>query len=95
MDIDRITHPLRLAKGSHQPGSGKGCAMNVISYIKRRRGSLVIGKVLVGAFGAVISVGLAAPAGAAVPDFLGAVRAAGITGTDPARSEERRVGKEC
>ena len=33
MDIDRITHPLRLAKGSHQPGSGRGCAMNVISYI--------------------------------------------------------------
>ena len=33
MGIDRITHPLRLAKGSHQPGSGKGCAMNVISYI--------------------------------------------------------------
>ena len=29
----RITHPLRLAAGSHQPGSGKGCAMNVISYI--------------------------------------------------------------
>ena len=34
MDLDRITHPLRLAKGSHQPGSGKGCAMNVISYIQ-------------------------------------------------------------
>jgi hypothetical protein len=34
MDIDRITHPLRLARGSHQPGSGKGCAMNAISYIK-------------------------------------------------------------
>ena len=33
MDLDRITNPLRLAKGSHQPGSGKGCAMNVISYI--------------------------------------------------------------
>jgi hypothetical protein len=33
MDLERITHPLRLAKGSHQPGSGKGCAMNVISYI--------------------------------------------------------------
>ena len=32
MDLDSITHPLRLAKGSHQPGSGKGCAMNVISY---------------------------------------------------------------
>ena len=33
IDLDRITHPLRLAKGSHQPGTGKGCAMNVISYI--------------------------------------------------------------
>ena len=53
--------------------------------------SRVIGKVLVGAAGAVICVGLAAPAGASpVPqqhtpqDFLAAVRAAGITGTDPA-----------
>jgi hypothetical protein len=59
----------------------------------------MIGKVLVGAVGAVISVGLAAPAvadpattvGASQPsqpgtpqDFLGAARAAGITGTDPA-----------
>ena len=33
MDPDRIIRPLRLAKGSHRPGSGKGCAMNVISYI--------------------------------------------------------------
>jgi len=33
MELDCITHPLRLARGSHQPGSGKGCAMNVISYI--------------------------------------------------------------
>ena len=33
MDLYRITHPLRVAKGSHQPGSGKGCAMNVLSYI--------------------------------------------------------------
>ena len=33
MNLDRIAHPLRLAKGSHQPGSGKGCAMNAISYI--------------------------------------------------------------
>jgi hypothetical protein len=32
MDLYRITHPLRLARGSHQPASGKGCAMNVISY---------------------------------------------------------------
>ena len=149
MDFDRITHPLRLASGSHQPGSGKRCAMNVMAderlvrpllrgvnhspeeihvgdpqagdqprtrttdsktqpgthaalspgvnnmnysetNSKRwtNKGSLVIGKVLVGAVGAVISVGLAAPAGAAVPDFLGAVRAAGITGTDPAILED-------
>lgn len=33
LELDRITHPLRLAKGSHQSGSGEGCAMNVISYI--------------------------------------------------------------
>jgi hypothetical protein len=33
MDLERITHPLRLAKGSHRRGSGRGCAMNVISYI--------------------------------------------------------------
>jgi hypothetical protein len=32
LDLDRITNPLRLAAGSHQPGSGKGCAMNLISY---------------------------------------------------------------
>jgi hypothetical protein len=48
-------------------------------------------KVLVGAAGVVISLGLAAPAGASpgphpetVPDFLAAARAAGINGTDPA-----------
>ena len=48
----------------------------------------MIGKVLVGAIGAAVSLGLAAPAGAspvphpqAVPDFLGAVRAAGFLNT--------------
>ena len=51
----------------------------------------MIGKLLVSAAGAVISLALAAPAGAspvpqpnAAPDFLAAVRAVGITGTDPA-----------
>lgn len=64
----------------------------------------MIGKLLVGAAGAVISVGLAAPAGAdpdpvttagasqpsqpgTPPDFLAAVRAAGVTGTDPGMLE--------
>ncbi len=59
----------------------------------------MIGKLLVGAVGAAISIGLAAPAvaepvntaGASQPSqpgtpqsFLGTVRAAGITGADPA-----------
>ena len=63
----------------------------------------MIGKLLVGAAGAVISVGLAAPAGAdpittvgaspvAPPqtpqDFLAAARAAGVTGADPAMLED-------
>jgi Protein of unknown function (DUF732) len=43
----------------------------------------MIGKVLVSAAAIVISTGLAAPASAAPPDFLAAVRAAGMTGTDP------------
>ncbi|MGA8329703.1 MAG: DUF732 domain-containing protein [Mycobacterium sp.] len=57
--------------------------------------SRVIGKVIVGAAGAVLAAGLAAPAGASpvpqpptVPGFLGDVRAAGITGTDPAVLED-------
>jgi hypothetical protein len=66
---------------------------------KVNRGSPVIGKFFVGAAGVVISIALAASAGAdpvttvganPVPqpqtpqDFLAAARAAGITGTDPA-----------
>jgi hypothetical protein len=49
----------------------------------------VIGKILIGAAGLVISTGMAAPASASqVPEFLAAVRAAGITGTDPAMLED-------
>ncbi|MGH3961284.1 hypothetical protein [Mycobacterium sp.] len=33
MDLERITRRMRLAEGSHQPGKGKGCAMNAISYL--------------------------------------------------------------
>lgn len=32
-DLDRITSPLRLAEGSHKAGSGKGCAMNAVSWV--------------------------------------------------------------
>lgn len=32
MDWDRL-QPLQVAAGSHSKGSGKGCAMNVVSYI--------------------------------------------------------------
>lgn len=34
IDLTRITSPLRLAHGSHQKGSGRGCIMNVISWIE-------------------------------------------------------------
>jgi hypothetical protein len=59
-------------------------------------GSRTIRKILAGAAGAIVSLGLAAPAAAspvlpapqAVPDFLAAARAAGITGTDPAMLED-------
>jgi Protein of unknown function (DUF732) len=55
-----------------------------------------LAKVLAGAVGAVVAIGLAVPAGAAplipqpqaVPDFLAAARGAGITGTDPAMLED-------
>ena len=30
--MSAVEHPLRLAVGSHQAGSGKGCAMNVVSW---------------------------------------------------------------
>ena len=30
--MTNIQHPLRLAVGSHQAGSGQGCAMNVVSW---------------------------------------------------------------
>ncbi|HZC92223.1 MAG TPA: DUF732 domain-containing protein [Mycobacterium sp.] len=55
----------------------------------------MIRKILVGVAGAVVSLGLAAPAGAspvpqprAVPDFLAEARAGGVTGTDPAMLED-------
>lgn len=32
IDFDKI-QPLRLARGSHQKGSGYGCGMNVVSYL--------------------------------------------------------------
>jgi Protein of unknown function (DUF732) len=56
----------------------------------------MIRKILIGAAGAVIAIGLAAPAGASpvtpqpqsVPDFLAAARAAGVTGLDPAMLED-------
>jgi hypothetical protein len=63
----------------------------------------MIGRVLLSGVGALIAIGLAAPAGAdptttvgavgapqpdGVPSFLAAARAAGVTGTDPAMLED-------
>jgi Protein of unknown function (DUF732) len=69
---------------------------------KANMGLRMIGRVQLGAVGALISIGLAAPASAdpattvgtvgapqpvGIPNFLGAARAAGVTGTDPAMLE--------
>jgi hypothetical protein len=83
MDIKRITHPLRLAKGSHRPGSGKGCAINVISYINGAGGARRVGMVGMAAL-AVMALGADPVANANPPDFFAAVQAAGVTGGGPA-----------
>jgi hypothetical protein len=86
MDLDRITHPLRLARGSHQPESGKGCAMNVISYINGHGGARRVGIVGMAVL-AVMALGADPVANANSTDFLGAVQAAGVSGVGPAMLE--------
>jgi hypothetical protein len=74
MDFYRITHPLRLAKGSHQPGSGKG------------RGARRVGIAGMAVL-AVMALGADPVANADPPGFLGAVQAAGVNGGGPALLE--------
>jgi hypothetical protein len=83
MDIDRITHPLRLAKGSHRPGSGKGCATKVISNINGHRGTRRAGMAGIAVLAA-MALGADPVANATPTDFFAAVQAAGITGVGPA-----------
>ena len=83
MDINRITHPLRSAKGSHQPGSGKGRAMNVISHLKRDRGARGVGIVGMAALAA-MALGAAPVANATTAGFIAAAQAVGVTGAEPA-----------
>jgi hypothetical protein len=86
MNLDRIAHPLRLAKGSHQPGSGKGCAMKVISYITGHRGARRVGIVGMSVL-AVMALGADPVANANPTDFFAAVQGAGVTGLGPAMLE--------
>src|ERR1700760_649329 len=86
MNLDRIAHPLRLAKGSHQPGSGKGCAMKVISYITGHRGARRVGIVGMSVLAA-MALGADPVANANPTDFIGAVQSAGVTGLGPAMLE--------
>ena len=83
---DRFDHPLRLAKGSHQPGSGKGCAKNVISHINGHGGARRVGIVGMAVL-AVMALGADPVADANPPDFIGAVQAAGVNGLGPALLE--------
>jgi hypothetical protein len=86
MDLYRITHPLRLAKGSHQPVSGKGRAMNVISHINGAGGARRVGIVGVAVLAA-MALGADPVANANSPGFLAAVQAAGVNGVEPALLE--------
>src|ERR1700761_748135 len=86
MDLYRITHPLRLATGSHRPGSGKGCATNVISCTNRGRGGRRGGVAGLAAL-AVMALGVDPVANANPTDFIGAVQSAGVTGLGPAMLE--------
>jgi hypothetical protein len=83
MDINRITHPLRLAKGAHQPGSGKGRATNVISNVNGHRGARRVGIAGMGVL-AIMALGAEPVANANSTDFFAAVQAAGITAVGPA-----------
>src|ERR1700744_3106906 len=83
MGIDRITHPLCLAKGSHQSGSGKGCAMNMISHTNGDRGARRVGRVGMAVL-AIMAMGADPVANANATDFSAAVQAAGVTGMGPA-----------
>ena len=56
MDLERITNPLRLAKGSHQPGSGKGRATHVISNTNGHRGARRVGIVGMTVLAAVVVI---------------------------------------
>ena len=83
MDLYRITHPLRLAKGSHQPGSRKGRAMNGISHINGAGVARRVGIVGMAALAA-MALGANPVANANSPGFLAAVQAAGVNRVEPA-----------
>jgi hypothetical protein len=72
-----------LAKGSHQPGSGKGRAMNVISNTNGHRGARRVGIAGMGVLAA-MALGVDPVASATPTDFFAAVQAEGITAVGPA-----------
>jgi hypothetical protein len=74
MDLYRITHPLRSAKQSRQPGSGTWRATNVA----RRVGIAGVAVLAAAALGA------DPVANANSTDFFGAVQAAGVVAPGPA-----------
>jgi Protein of unknown function (DUF732) len=83
MDLYRITHPLRLAKGSHRPGSGKGRTTNAISDTNGHRAARRMGIAGMAVLAA-MTLGAEPVANANSTDFFAAVQAAGIIGVGPA-----------
>src|ERR1700740_512442 len=66
-----------------QPGSGKGCAMNMISSINGHRGARRVGIVGMAVL-AVMALGADPVANAKPTDFVAAVQGAGVPGVGPA-----------
>ena len=86
MNLDRIAHPIEIGQRIFQPGSGKGCAMNMISSINGHRGARRVGIVGMAVL-AVMALGAAPVANANPTDFFAAVQGAGVTGVGPALLE--------
>src|ERR1700758_453949 len=86
MNLDRIAHPIEIGQRIFQPGSGKGCAMNMISSINGHRGARRVGIVGMAVL-AVMALGADPVANANPTDFFAAVQGAGVTGVGPALLE--------
>ena len=89
MDLYRITHPLRLAKGSHQPASGKGGAMNAVVTAVSRSAKHTLAKTNQGCIRLLAGLGVTelSMAPGVIPEVKAALRQ--VPGLEAAREAAR------